>query len=232
MTAIARRSIRTLVALGVCVITPALFVSFHTSTAASAADSSACEALHEWAKPYTGTSPTLEALAPFDRANRNASFNAITPAERSALWREQLRRLARRSEFSDAQRQLIVEAIDLSTPAMYSKEPAARRAADEYWTRAKNVFPTRESRLLLFQLGGPSPAVRGSAPRTVSTVWDRLTGPFRAHAQPAPWCDCSIAWQDCYWCVTAWCRYQLDGCGPYGWFECDGGCDFWEWPPA
>jgi hypothetical protein len=232
MTAIARRSIRTLVALGVCVITPALFVSFHTSTAASAAGSSSCEVLHEWAKAYTGTSPTIETLAPFDRAHRIAIFNAITPAVRSALWQEQLRRLARRSEFSDAQRQLIVEAIDLSTPAMYAKEPAARRAADEYWTRAKHAFPTRESRLLLFELGGPSASTRARANRAVPSVWDRLTGPFRAQAQPIPWCECSQVWQDCYFCVSQLCRYQMDGCGPYSWFECDGRCDYWEWPPS
>ena len=230
MTAIARRSIRTLVALGVCVITPALLLSFHTSTAASAAASS-CEVLHEWAQAYKGTSPTLETLATFDRAHRGAIVSALTPAVRAALWQQQLRRLTQRSGFSDAQRQFIVEAIDLSTPAMYAREPAARRAADEYWTRARQVFPTRESRLPLFELGGPSTPARPSATRTAATLWDRVTGPFRASAQPAPWCDCSIDWQDCYWCVDGYCRWQNSSCGPYGWFECDGTCDYIEWPP-
>jgi hypothetical protein len=228
MTAIDRRSLRTLVALGVCVLTPTLLVSIRTS-ATSAADSS-CNALHEWASIYQGTTPTLETFAPFDRAHRRAIFNVLTPDVRSALWREQLRHVAQRPEWSGEQRALIAEAIDLATPVMYARDPVARRAAVEHWTRAQSAFPAAEQRRLLFELGGPTPRPGMSA--SAPSLWDRVTGPFRASAQPVPWCECSIQFQDCIWCVSPWpastCQWQWDGCGPYMMFECDGVCDYWQ----
>jgi hypothetical protein len=225
MVPISKRSLRTLVGLGVCVIAPAFLASFPPSatTAASAAGAGAsCEALHEWSLAYVGTSPTLESLVPFDRAHRIAIFSAVTPDVRSKLWREQLRRLAQRPEWSARQRALIVEAIDLSTPAMYKpRDPIAREAAVKYWSRAQQVFPVGESRRPLYELGGPAP--RSIQP--VPSVWNRLMGSVSVSAQPAPLCDCSILWQDCF-CYDTWCRFQYDGCGPYGWFECDGKCIF------
>jgi hypothetical protein len=227
MTAIARRSIRTLVALGVCTLTPVLLVSFRTSATSSnsTARDSSCTELREWARQFEGTTPTLETLARYDRAHRLAIFTVATPEVRSALWREQLRRVAQQSEWSAQQRALITEAIELATPAMYTKNPVAREAAVKYWTRAQPVFPAGEQRRLLFEIGGPTP--RPGATVVKPTLWDRMTTPFRASAAGGPPCECSIMWQDCVWCVTGHCWWRMDGCGPYGWFECDGVC---EWP--
>jgi hypothetical protein len=224
MTAIARRSIRTLVALGVCTLTPLLLVSFRTSATSSPSSADAsCNALHEWAKVYKGTTPTLETFTPFDRAHRVAIFDALTPDVRSALWQEQLHRVVQRPDLSVQQRDLIKEAIGLATPAMYAKDPATRQAAVEHATRAKAAFSSAEQRQWVYQLGGPiSRPARAAAP----TMWDRLASPFHASAQPAPWCECSFSWQDCWPCIGSMCRWQWDGCGPYGWFECDGICDY------
>jgi hypothetical protein len=226
MTAIARRSLRTLVGIGVCVLTPTLLVSFRTSASSSLETS--CAALHEWAQAYKGTSPSLDTFVPFDRPHRIAIFNAVTPDVRSALWREQLRRIARRSDLSDQQRDLINEAIGLATPAAYAHDSVARQAVVTHWTRAQQAFASGELRRLLFDLGGPtpSPSVRAAAP----SPWDRMSAPFRADAQGAGPCYCSIMWQDCFWCVDGNCRWAFDGCGPYGLFECDGVCQYWQ-PP-
>jgi hypothetical protein len=225
MTAIARRSLRTLVGIGVCVLTPTLLVSFHTSAASSPKTS--CDTLHEWAQVYRGTSPSLDTFAPFDRPHRVAIFTALTPEVRSALWREQLRRIARRTDLSVQQRDLINEAIELLTPAMYAHDPAARQAGVAFWTRAQHAFATSEQRRLMFELGGPTPRPK-AARAMMPSLWDRMSAPFRAEAQAQGPCWCNIGWQDCIWCVTGGCRYKLDGCGPYGLFECDGVCDYWQ----
>ena len=81
-----------------------------TSPASTAADGEACVRMREWAAAYVASqaAPTLEDIAPLTRAKRVAVFNAITPERRADLWREQLRRFAKRIDVTAAQRAFIL----------------------------------------------------------------------------------------------------------------------------
>jgi hypothetical protein len=197
------RSISTLLMCGGLLLAGQAFLVSSSSTVKSS--SSACEELHRWARAYEGKSPTLDELASYDRPHRLAIFNAVSPAVRSALWQEQLRRFEQRADLSTTQHALVREAIALATAALYRGEPAAREAFQTFWSRAENAFPLAVHKRAWFDLGGRGDAARGGVT-----------------------CNCnpSSVFADCGGgtCPQAGCNFTGGGCGPIGNLNCTGLC--------
>jgi hypothetical protein len=201
MTPIPRRSSRTLV---LC----ALVLASQTIVTTSPPQKP-CETLRRWAQQYAGTRPTLDDLAPFDRAHRLAIFTAIRPDARAALWREQLTRFESQPDLTASQRALVREGIALTTPALYSGHKAAAASLALLWTRVEPAFS-----------------------RTQLSAWVTLGSVLSAAAAPATtgnegFCECSSAygWLHCesMSCPSAGCEEWL-GCGPNGGNVCNGYC--------
>ncbi len=217
MAPVFRRSTTALVVCcGLLLASQALVVSLPTS----AASKSTCEALRHWAQPFTHTAPTLDQLSAYDRPHRIAIFNAVSPAVRSALWQEQLRRIDQRSDLSAEQHLVIKDAQNLATPAFYNRDPAAMQSFSQFWPRAEKMFPTRDQIRPLYQIGFQS-----QAPQIQPTLsmFDKLARPFVAKADQS-FCECSTNWSgECSGCVGSGCTW-VSGCGPFGNWTCNGHC--------
>jgi hypothetical protein len=217
MAPVFRRSTTALVVCcGLLLASQALVVSLPTS----AASKSTCEALRHWAQPFTHTAPTLDQLSAYDRQHRIAIFNAVSPAVRSALWQEQLRRFDERSNLTTEQHSVINEVSRLATPAFYNQDPAARQSFSQFWPRAEKAFPTRDQIRPLYQIGS-----QNNAPpiQLTLSMWDQLARPFVAKADNA-FCECSTGWNgECIGCSLGGCT-TWTGCGPIGGWQCNGHC--------
>jgi hypothetical protein len=217
MAPVFRRSTTALVVCcGLLLASQALFVSLPTS----AASASSCAELRRWAQPFTHTAPTLDQLAGYDRPHRVAIFNAVTPAVRSALWQEQLRRFDQRTDLSFSQHALINEARALTTPAFYNRDQAAQQTFLQFWSRADKAFTSPDQRRPWFTLASESDAPQL---RLTISMWDRLANPFVARADNV-FCECSTGWGgECSSCHVTGCT-QFVGCGPTGGWTCNGSC--------
>jgi hypothetical protein len=219
MASVSRRSTLALaLCCGVLLASQALLVSVPMS----AASGSSCTELRRWAQSYKGTSPSLEQLAQYDKAHRVAIFNAITPQVRSALWQEQLRRFDQRADLSLSQHELINEARNLVTPALYTHDAESTKALDALMPRIKETFTSREHKQFLTNVAFTTVAPQ---PQT-ATLWDRLARPFVANAHTSS-CECSTSngQAECWSgsCLPVGC-FQQTGCGPFMTWPCNGMC--------
>lgn len=215
-----RRVRRRIIACGLLVLGPALFVAIPSSGKSE----SACDALRRWARVYEGSSPTLEEVARFDRAHRVAIFNALTPTVRARLWQEQLHRFTRQPGLTDAQRALITEGLALMTPALYDRDVAARGAFEQFWSRAEASFAAAPDRLGWYELGSVTPGFESA--KRVPSFWDTLSNPFRANANFGA-CTCRNGTEPSCGsgaCVSGGCSPTSVGCGPSFQSPCTGLC--------
>jgi hypothetical protein len=207
MTPSSRRPSRVLVVCGVLCLVAVTPMS--RSTSATPRFVKSCVVLKQWARVYANRSMTLDEFAQFDRPHRIAIFNAITPALRSSLVQDQLRRYVVRPELSDTQRTFVREALTLTTPTLYSGDPAAKKAYEAFWARAKDSFVPFDHARLGFEIG----AIRSTAVRSGAQLPDCECAEFH------PWPQCVGQW-----CVSANCL-EWWGCGPSGAYTCDGFCE-------
>jgi len=222
MAVVSRRSFVALaICCGVLLASQALLVSVPMSASSTG---SSCVELKRWAQSYQGTAPTLEQLARYDRAHRVAIFNAVSPQVRASLWQEQLRRFDQRADLTMEQHQLIAEARQVVTPALYDHEAEATKASNALKLRVKAAFTSREHMLFLTNLAftGTLPA----QPQTAS-LWNKLVSPFVVNAEPGVGCSCNpatVGW-DCGGgsCFTGGCTVR-GGCGIWGGDTCTGTC--------
>jgi len=198
--------------IGVLVAGVALFLPLPMS----ASSESACEANARWAAEYERTTPapTLDDFARFDRPQRVALFNAVSPDVRSSLFQEQLRRFSERPDLTSAQRALIAEGALLLTADLYRKDPVATQSFRTFWSRADASFTSPDQRRAWFDIGGLNAA------RSEVLLVDSANA-LKASAT----CDCSVTFQDCgsWACWEGSCN-QTGGCGPGATFRCDGIC--------
>ncbi len=214
---VARRSLTT---FGVSCLLVLVGQVLIVSLPMSGVSPSSCSQLRCWAETYRNTSPPLDRLASLDRAHRVALLSALSPETQAALWRQHLTRFSQRAGVSDVQRQVIVEGISLTLPALYRHDVAAQKALDDFWARSKSQFPTRAQALPWFDMGT---AVEGQSHRT--SLMDRLAAPFRAEAG-TQWCECTTSWNEIWCpghCVTSGCTFTT-GCGLDGTLICNGMC--------
>jgi hypothetical protein len=198
--------------IGVLVAGVALFLPLPMS----ASSESACEANARWAAEYERTTPapTLDDFARFDRPQRVALFNAVSPDVRASLFQEQLRRFSERPDLTSDQRALIAEGASLLTADLYRKDPVATQSFRTFWSRADASFTSPDQRRAWFDIGGLNAA------RAQVVLVDSV-GALKANVG----CDCSFSFQDCgtWGCYEGSCT-QSTGCGPGGGSRCDGIC--------
>ena len=179
-----------------------------SSPARTIAANASCTELREWASSYAhaNTSPTLDDLTPFTRAERVAIFNAVTPAIRAELWREHLRRFASRSDLNDTQRAFILKArADLSAATYTDRDPVLRREQSrKFWASAEPLFPSKAHRRAWFVLG------------ELTTSRRRCALNLSQH----PTCNCN-SWDGWLVCASGICGggtcHAEWACGPEGW---------------
>jgi hypothetical protein len=182
-----------------------LFLSGHALVVSgSTFPNNSCAALKQWAEEFRNTSPTLDRVRALDRAHRIALLNVLTPETQAALWREHLGQFSARPGLSETQRAYIAEGIELTTPALYRHDPAAKRALDDFWLRAKPAFGMRAQALPWFDLS--------------SYAQKREAG--------EDWCECTTDATEIWCpgsCYTTTCK-AAGGCGLNGQSPCDGMC--------
>lgn len=212
MRVVSWRSRRTLAVYGALVAATVGFLSLPTT----ARTESACEVLRDWARPYQGASVTFDEFARFDRPHRLAIFNAVTPAVRAALVQEQLRRFSQRPDLSAPQRASIAEAMTLTTPALYERQPAATQEFRQFWSKTDKMFSTVDQRRPWFDLGNVN----------VSPAIALENAGLSARKVAFGYCECASDW-DCFGfaCISSSCA-PWDGCGPGGTERCIGVCVF------
>lgn len=167
-----------------------------------------CAGLQRWAEAYRGTRPTLEQFARFDRDERRAIANVLTPAVLAELWQEQLRRFSRRSELSAEQRALAREAVGLTTTSLYTHNATAREAADVFWRRAERAFSSADHRRAFLDLGAVAETPPPARTIAVACECNRLSP--GANCGPLP-------------CRATGCTHWT-GCGTFGNLLCNGEC--------
>ncbi|HEX8830185.1 MAG TPA: bacteriocin fulvocin C-related protein, partial [Longimicrobium sp.] len=137
---------------------------------------------------------------------RRAIYDVLPPAQRAALWREQLEGyLAPDKPFNDAQRAAIRDAI-AQLPALTANNPDRARA-DQVANRLYSLIDRPTVRRMIGVLG-PLP-----------------TPQARAANAKRPFCDCESDY-DCGGfgtCTFVQCSFD-SGCGPFMGYICTGVC--------
>lgn len=166
-----------------------------------------------------GSSQDLEMLEKYtqfsqlDRGARKTKFNQISPEEKSDLFRVHLGlNLARHPEWTDDQRFIVLEAINIASPELYKipKDKSWTRLVDEpirlFAQRTLLLFSKPEAAALFAELGGDEPQAH--------------------HAKP-PQSNCSCSHESDYcsrFCFSTNCTVLTWGCGTMMLYACDGVC--------
>lgn len=148
-----------------------------------------------------------------DRGARKTRFNQISPKEKSDLFRVHLGlNLARHPEWTDDQRSIVLEAIEIVSPELYQipKDKNWTRLVDEpirlFAQRTLLLFSKAEAAALFAELGGDEP---------------------QAHHAKLSQSNCSCSHQSDYcsrFCFSTNCTVLTWGCGTMMLYACDGVC--------
>lgn len=188
------------------ILAPAFAVMLTTlGTAAPIGEPPECMVAQQWVDAHAGELPTtLAELSRHSMAYRRAIYQALPPATREALWREQLEGYLRpRHPLSEAQ-QAAVRQVIAKLPALTAATPD-RAEARRMRAHLSTLFDQQQFRELFIRLGSEPARAQGES---------RL-----------PSCDC-IDDPDCSWgtvCKYSFCNFTI-GCGFAGADECLGVC--------
>ncbi|HWN66158.1 MAG TPA: bacteriocin fulvocin C-related protein [Haliangium sp.] len=168
-----------------------------------------CATVDAWLQENKAWLPTeYEDISSYPMAYRRAIFSRLAADQKSALWKQHLRRYVdSRPELSAQQLEFIRGAMDIASVKLFL-EPVDlhHQALEELRKAAVDAFGEEESRLLLATLGADE----------VQDV-----------AQPLATCECSVYSDWCPWwheCYFGGCGSTLSGCGTYYKYRCDGTC--------
>ncbi|HEX8411562.1 MAG TPA: bacteriocin fulvocin C-related protein [Thermoanaerobaculia bacterium] len=177
--------------------------------------------------------------------DRGKLLDAYGSATQAAVWEHHLLAvLTRYPEFTDAQRDVIQDALALLTPQFFEIE-----ASDQRWSnvvdaplqditaRARRLFPASVARELFLDLG-PRDGNR-QAPAACRDP-EHPTANDANHVQqrsprPTPntaYCECSTSSDWCdgsgigvYYCQQGGCYFRSSGCGTFWQYACTGMCE-------
>jgi hypothetical protein len=184
-----------------------------------------------WAAVHAATMPkTLDGFAAFPIAYRWAALQHLTPAERSALWREQLQRLATDPTLTPEQARFVVEFSRVLTPEVYGtypdgQEPAAVRAAHGFCQAVPSLNFSETQKRALRELGYGGTTLRAHSLESlkvafIETLQRAITLRANSSSTP-PSCNCNVSNPCGETCVNTGCNpYPFCGCG--GFSSCDG----------
>jgi len=177
-------------------------------TAPAFAESTEIKTAKAWAKANRiPVAELYDQLGAYSSEARRAAQSEFTPAVRSSLWSEHLRRYRRdHPELSARQVAVLDKADALATDeAVFAGDPTARERVRQLDREAAAAFGCEEYRKALVDLGPPeNPALR-----------DKYAG-----ALP---CNCHKG-SACEFCANFNCYYTGDNCGCLGIWACNGFC--------
>lgn len=161
--------------------------------------------------------------------HRKAVYHTLKTSERLDLWKTQWERALQRTDLSEPQRAVLLEALQLTESDLASLDARggwrydrALSARDDFEKRASQVFDRAEMRRLFAQIG----------PVAAQKVWivdEFAVGSSGNLARTAEACSCSSSSDYCpdgYGCGTDsdGCNTIPDECGTFWTYDCDGEC--------
>jgi len=193
-----------------------------------------CQVTDQWVNGNRTRLPsTVTGLLSLPPEYRKAVFGALTPTEKSNVFREYYREMLRENpQFNSQQKEVIQEQIAFLSPELYSQapnlSPEMRMAEDELMRKRAELLPT-ELRMPFLTAPGRISYVSMMSLETHAAVQlmkfqEALHSRFTANAG-APDCDCTIDWM----CFPNYCQgdvacHEASTCGPFGTSACWGVC--------
>jgi hypothetical protein len=177
----------------------------------------------------------------YPAAYRRAIMSELTPADRSAAWRNHFEQyLASRPNLSKEQIAVVREAMALASP-----EAFAPPVPDDHRERIGQVF-TKAVELLgkqdageLFVTLGPRALTKGNALPLRERIANSIRG-WRVASAEYPDCNCNIEIDTCDLVPDPWlqcsenytCIFDMEWpmCGPLWSWACTGWCRILKWP--
>lgn len=210
----------------------AAFGPYFALQAMPRSDEKACEVAARWVQENRHALPhTLDGVAALPPVYKRLVFNALTPEQKSILWREHLRRFLEQEKLTEEQRAFVRMAIDFATPQLYRDAAIGRtvKAQAEHQAHHKAI---REQAVALFSvqmrrvfadLGYTTVTPSGTLPMSVKRVsFDSAGDAFEAQ------CECEVGDNWCSWerCSTPpdGCQTTETGCGFLNCGPCNGTC--------
>jgi len=175
---------------------------------------------------------------------RKEAFRTVSPDNKSTLWRTHLALcLAKNADLTEDQKQIILDAMSLATPACYdSKSDRARFEEPLRLLKARilTAFAREEGAKIFATLGDPEPSKSGVVVSKNSTRGESAS-PFGNRATTARFVgekrrgesvesgDCTCARQDDWCgigthCGSDFCVVSSWGCGTLWSMSCNGKC--------
>ncbi len=199
----------------------------------------ACEIAQEWVSTNSDRLPkTLQEFSAFPPAYQKAIFVALSPSEKSFLWRTQLSTfLKMRTDLSTQQRGVAKEFMEFLTPYRYgihSRDPRWRDEVEVPLSRLtaqiELAFPNPDSgkrRVFRDLRSDDQDYAIASGAILLKTVLSNLVGGFATGAQMFGECECADI-GDCPPCTGRECDdgncEPTSGCGMGDLSDCTGTC--------
>lgn len=185
------------------------------------------EIAEKWAESNSENLPSsFEKIAELPLAYRKAVYRRLSHDTRSELWRQQFEYYLDNYELTDAQKAVLFDALELATPAAFTKLNTGKVPA---WLisleqRAREAFGSEQTRLIFGRIGRPESEIRYYVDRPHSDL--NPTSTMKAVTA----CSCSDASDYCsggFTCESGsgGCTRIEDECGTFWVYDCDGLCE-------
>ena len=172
---------------------------------------------------------------------RKAIMGALTPADRSAAWRQFFQNyLDTHPSLSAEQSAVLREAIEIASPEAFGTAIPAetRKRITDVFARAQASLGPNAAKELFVTLG-PKQSARANALPLTQQLADRMRS-WRVVNADSVECNCNIEIDTCDLMPNPWlacselytCEFDLDWpmCGPLWSWACTGWCKVIRWP--
>jgi len=170
-------------------------------------------------------------------------MGALTPADRSAAWREFFQEyIDAHPSLSAEETAVLREAIDVASPDAFGTPiPAAtKQRISEVFTRAEKALGPNAAKELFMTLGPKQSAKANALPLRQQLADSIRSWRVVNAAERAPECNCNIEIDTCDLMPDPWlacselytCEFDLSWpmCGPLWSWACTGWCKVIRWP--
>jgi hypothetical protein len=173
---------------------------------------------------------------------RKAIMAALTPADRSAAWREFFQKyIDSHPSLSTEQVVVLREAMEIASPEALGAAPSAatKQRITAVFTRAQALLGPNAARELFVSLG-PKDLTKANALPYTQQLADRFRSWRVVNAEESTECNCNIDIDTCDLMPNPWlacselytCEFDLSWpmCGPLWSWACTGWCKVIRWP--
>lgn len=191
---------------------------------------------HDWVKANRAELPkSYDEFTRFPLNYRQAIYSVLDAKTRSGLWQAQLELALQRDDLTEAQRDVLLEAVQLATPEFFATAKNRRtrsyrqlvQSVDEFEKRAREAFGAEKAAELFGRLGPADLDFVVVDRRVAQSETGGVRGTNSAILVSAPLCSCST---DSDWCNNAshcksgGCTVVRDECGSWWIYDCNGLC--------